>query len=118
MRGTFIAGTRTGRRSGSVRPAQDAVSLTFLEAGRLRGKLLSDGEPAENAGCDPGESGAGEGGPGDGAVGREGVGLTFGEGYDRAVWVFDRDSLEYLGSDRLALLEAGVVGKVGETPAG
>ncbi|WP_216591292.1 CU044_5270 family protein [Streptomyces brasiliscabiei] len=52
------------------------------------------------------------------AVGREGVGLAFGEGHDRAVWVFDRDSLEYLGSDRLALLEVGVVDKVGETPAG
>ncbi|MFE7841860.1 CU044_5270 family protein [Streptomyces sp. NPDC057474] len=51
------------------------------------------------------------------AVGREGVGLAFGEGDDRAVWVFDRESLKYLGSESQALLEVGVVDKVGETPA-
>ncbi|WP_216591293.1 RNA polymerase sigma factor [Streptomyces brasiliscabiei] len=48
--------------------AEDVVSLTFLEAWRLRGKLLSDGELAENAGCDPGEGGAGESGPGDSSL--------------------------------------------------
>ncbi|UUU24223.1 CU044_5270 family protein [Streptomyces sp. DSM 40750] len=51
------------------------------------------------------------------AVGREGVGLAFGEGDDRAVWVFDRESLKYLGSESQALLEVGVVDKVGQTPA-
>lgn len=50
------------------------------------------------------------------AVGREGVGLAFGEGDNRAVWVFDRESLKYLGSETRALLEIGVVDKVGETP--
>ncbi|UUU31663.1 CU044_5270 family protein [Streptomyces sp. CA-210063] len=50
------------------------------------------------------------------AVGREGIGLAFGEGDDRTVWVFDRESLKYLGSDSQALLEVGVVDKVGEKP--
>lgn len=50
------------------------------------------------------------------AAGREGVGLAFGEGDDRAVWVFDRESLKYLGSEHQALLEVGVVDKVGDTP--
>ncbi|MGW0609391.1 CU044_5270 family protein [Streptomyces sp. NPDC002788] len=51
------------------------------------------------------------------AAGRPGVGLTFGDGDDRQVWVFDRNSLNYLGSDEVALLKVGVVDKIGETPA-
>lgn len=52
------------------------------------------------------------------AAGREGVGLAFGEGDDREVWVFDRESLKYLGSERQALLDVGVVDKVGDKPTG
>ncbi|WP_149826005.1 CU044_5270 family protein [Streptomyces tailanensis] len=48
------------------------------------------------------------------AVGREGIGLSFGQGEDRVVRVFDKQSLKYLGSDREALLEVGVVDKKGE----
>lgn len=50
------------------------------------------------------------------AVGREGIGLSFGQGKDREVWVFDKKSLKYLGSDRQALLEVAVVDKKGEEP--
>jgi hypothetical protein len=50
------------------------------------------------------------------AVGREGIGLSFGQGEQRDVWVFDKKSLKYLGSDRQALLEVGVVDKKGEKP--
>lgn len=41
------------------------------------------------------------------AVGREGVGLAFGEVDHPDVWVFDRESLKYMGSDDEALLEVG-----------
>ncbi|MGW0708635.1 CU044_5270 family protein [Streptomyces sp. NPDC002643] len=50
--------------------------------------------------------------------GREGIGLTFGEGDDRAVWIFDRKSLKYLGTEDTALNAVRVVDKVGETPKG
>ncbi|WP_033322007.1 CU044_5270 family protein [Streptomyces yerevanensis] len=49
-------------------------------------------------------------------AGRPGIGLSFKERDDHAVWVFDRKSLNYLGSDVEALLGVGVVDKVGETP--
>ncbi|MFF4348784.1 CU044_5270 family protein [Streptomyces sp. NPDC001530] len=49
-------------------------------------------------------------------AGRPGIGLSFKGGDDRDTWVFDKESLNYLGSDEVALLGAGVVDKVGETP--
>ncbi|MFJ9036698.1 CU044_5270 family protein [Streptomyces sp. NPDC102406] len=52
------------------------------------------------------------------AAGRTGVGLAFGDGGDRDVWVFGEKSLDYLGSDEVALLDIGVVDKAGDTPAG
>lgn len=52
------------------------------------------------------------------AAGRTGVGLSFGEGDARDVWVFGEKDLTYLGSDEVALLDVDVVDKVGETPAG
>ncbi|KOV74869.1 hypothetical protein ADL00_00865 [Streptomyces sp. AS58] len=50
------------------------------------------------------------------AAGREGIGFAFGSGDDRDVWVFDRNSLEYLGSDDVALLKTGVADALGEAP--
>lgn len=50
------------------------------------------------------------------AVGRQGVGLAFGEVDHPDVWVFDRESLKYLGSNDEALLEVGVVDKKGQEP--
>ncbi|MGW0845008.1 CU044_5270 family protein [Streptomyces sp. NPDC002787] len=50
------------------------------------------------------------------AAGREGIGLVFGEGDDRDVWVFDKKTLKYLGSDSRALLEVAVVDKMEQTP--
>ncbi len=49
-------------------------------------------------------------------AGRPGIGLSFEGGDGRDTWVFDKESLNYLGSDEVALLGAGVVDKVGETP--
>lgn len=49
-------------------------------------------------------------------AGRPGIGLSFKDRDDRDVWVFDRKSLNYLGSDEVALLGAGVVDKIGDTP--
>jgi hypothetical protein len=49
-------------------------------------------------------------------AGRPGVGLSFKDGDRRDTWVFDKESLNYLGSDKVALLGTGVVDKVGETP--
>ncbi|MFC8666848.1 CU044_5270 family protein [Streptomyces sp. NPDC057199] len=49
-------------------------------------------------------------------AGRPGIGLSFKDRDDRDVWVFDRKSLNYLGSDEMALLGAGVVDKIGDTP--
>ncbi|KOV95528.1 MULTISPECIES: hypothetical protein [unclassified Streptomyces] len=51
------------------------------------------------------------------AAGRAGVGLAFGDGKDHEVWVFEKKDLNYLGSDRVALLDIDVVDKVGQTPA-
>ncbi|MBQ1093924.1 CU044_5270 family protein [Streptomyces sp. B93] len=52
------------------------------------------------------------------AAGRRGIGLAFGSGDDRDVWVFDREDLTYLGSDDIAVLDVGAVDELGETPAG
>ncbi|MGW3418782.1 CU044_5270 family protein [Streptomyces phaeochromogenes] len=49
-------------------------------------------------------------------AGRSGIGLGFEERGERHVWVFDEESLTYLGSDRSALLATGVVDRIGETP--
>jgi hypothetical protein len=49
-------------------------------------------------------------------AGRPGIGLSFKERDDRHTWVFDKESLNYLGSDKEALLGAGIVDKAGETP--
>ncbi|AEM86940.1 CU044_5270 family protein [Streptomyces violaceusniger] len=49
-------------------------------------------------------------------AGRPGIGLSFKDRDDRDTWVFDKKSLNYLGSDEVAVLGAGVVDKVGETP--
>ncbi|MEV5355817.1 CU044_5270 family protein [Streptomyces sp. NPDC052693] len=51
------------------------------------------------------------------AAGRAGVGLAFGDGKDRDVWVFGDKDLNYLGSDEVALLDVGVVDEPGHTPA-
>jgi hypothetical protein len=51
------------------------------------------------------------------AAGRTGVGLSFGDGEDRDVWVFGEKDLKYLGSDEVALLDVGVVDEAGQTPA-
>jgi hypothetical protein len=47
-------------------------------------------------------------------AGRAGVGRAFGVGGDRDVWVFDKKSLTYLGSDDVALLQVGVVDHLGQ----
>ncbi|PAZ10932.1 hypothetical protein CLM62_38455 [Streptomyces sp. SA15] len=49
-------------------------------------------------------------------AGRPGIGLTFKDRDDRDTWVFDKKSLNYLGSEEEALLGVGVVDKIGETP--
>lgn len=49
--------------------------------------------------------------------GRSGIGLSFKERDDRTVWVFDKKSLDFLGSADEALLAVGVADKAGETPA-
>ncbi|RZB13642.1 hypothetical protein StrepF001_43010 [Streptomyces sp. F001] len=51
------------------------------------------------------------------AAGRHGIGLTFQDSDDLDTWVFDKTSLDYLGTDETALLGIGVVDKVGETPS-
>lgn len=50
-------------------------------------------------------------------AGRPGIGLAFGTGDDRDVWVFGEEDLRYLGSDEVALLGVDVVDEAGETPA-
>lgn len=50
-------------------------------------------------------------------TGRPGIGLTFKERDDRTVWVFDKNSLAFLGSTDEALLDVGVADETGETPA-
>ncbi|MEU9976489.1 CU044_5270 family protein [Streptomyces sp. NPDC051014] len=52
------------------------------------------------------------------AAHREGIGLAFGSGGDRHVWVFDRTTLGYLGSDEVALLRTGVADTPGGSPTG
>ncbi|NEA64524.1 CU044_5270 family protein [Streptomyces sp. SID12488] len=49
--------------------------------------------------------------------GRSGIGLSFKEREGRTVWVFDKKSLDFLGSADEALLDVGVADKTGETPA-
>ncbi|WP_055563280.1 CU044_5270 family protein [Streptomyces atriruber] len=50
------------------------------------------------------------------ASGRSGVGLAFGDGENRQVWVFEDKRLAYLGSDHVALLDVDVVDRAGQTP--
>ncbi|MDX2546112.1 CU044_5270 family protein [Streptomyces sp. WI04-05B] len=50
--------------------------------------------------------------------GRRGIGLRFKDRDDHETWVFDKESLAYLGSDESALLGTGIVDKVGDTPGG
>ncbi|SDP72555.1 hypothetical protein SAMN04487981_13535 [Streptomyces sp. cf386] len=50
-------------------------------------------------------------------TGRSGIGLSFEERDGRTVWVFDKKSLDFLGSADEALLDVGLVDKVGGTPA-
>lgn len=54
------------------------------------------------------------------STGRTGIGLSFNEKEDDGptVWVFDTDSLDFLGSADEALLDVGVADRPGETPAG
>ncbi|MFD9053428.1 CU044_5270 family protein [Streptomyces zaomyceticus] len=47
-------------------------------------------------------------------AGRAGIGLMFGNGDESDVWVFDKETLDYLGSDDVALLASGVVDKIGD----
>ena len=51
------------------------------------------------------------------ASGRSGVGLAFGDGDDRKVWVFEKKNLTYLGSEDVALLDVTVVDRKGQNPA-
>ncbi|MFD4502659.1 CU044_5270 family protein [Streptomyces sp. NPDC058457] len=50
-------------------------------------------------------------------TGRSGIGLSFEERDGRTVWVFDKKSLDFLGSADEALLDVGVTDKAGETSA-
>ncbi|WP_123975506.1 hypothetical protein [Streptomyces sp. Ag109_O5-1] len=50
-------------------------------------------------------------------TGRSGIGLSFRERDGRTVWVFDRKSLDFLGSADEALLAVGVADKAGGTSA-
>lgn len=50
-------------------------------------------------------------------TGRSGIGLSFEERESRTVWVFDKKSLDFLGSADEALLDVGVADEAGETPA-
>lgn len=49
-------------------------------------------------------------------AGRSGIGLTFKDRADSAVWVFDKKSLNYLGTNKEALLDTAVVDKFRQTP--
>lgn len=116
--------------------AEDVVSLTFLEAWRLREKLRPEAEAPPDADASDADglrpwlygiatnvlrntrraarrhSAALARLPG-----RPGIGLSYGERDDRTVWVFDRNSLAFLGSTDEALLDVGVTDETGETPA-
>ncbi|MFI8069608.1 CU044_5270 family protein [Streptomyces sp. NPDC086033] len=50
-------------------------------------------------------------------TGRSGIGLSFEERDGRTVWVFDKNSLDFLGTADEALLAVAVTDKTGETPA-
>ncbi|MEV7732286.1 CU044_5270 family protein [Streptomyces sp. NPDC088921] len=50
-------------------------------------------------------------------TGRSGIGLSFEERDGRTVWVFDKKSLDFLGTADEALLAVGVTNRTGETPA-
>lgn len=50
-------------------------------------------------------------------AGRSGIGLSFKSRDGRDVWVFDKKSLTYLGSDKEALLDTGVTDKRGKEPS-
>jgi hypothetical protein len=49
-------------------------------------------------------------------AGRPGIGLTFKNDDRHEVWVFDKKSLTYLGSDKEALLDTGIADAPGEQP--
>ncbi|GAB2976710.1 CU044_5270 family protein [Streptomyces pseudoechinosporeus] len=49
-------------------------------------------------------------------AGRPGIGLSFKERDKRHVWVFGKKTLDYLGSEKEALLDVGVVDKIGDEP--
>jgi hypothetical protein len=49
-------------------------------------------------------------------TGRSGIGLSFEDRDGREVWVFDKKSLDYLGSDKEALLGTAVADKPGKEP--
>jgi hypothetical protein len=50
------------------------------------------------------------------AAGRAGIGLAFGDGDEREVWVFGEKDLNYLGSGETALLDIDVVDEAGAPP--
>jgi hypothetical protein len=50
-------------------------------------------------------------------TGRSGIGLSFKESDGRTVWVFDKKSLDFLGSADEALLDVGVADEAGGMPA-
>lgn len=49
-------------------------------------------------------------------TGRSGIGLSFEDRGGRQVWVFDKKSLDYLGSDKEALLGTAVADEPGREP--
>ncbi|WDV52408.1 CU044_5270 family protein [Streptomyces coeruleorubidus] len=51
------------------------------------------------------------------AAGRHGIGLTFKDRDEVDTWVFDRTTLDYLGTDEKALLNIGIVDRIGQQPA-
>jgi hypothetical protein len=51
------------------------------------------------------------------AAGRAGIGLAFGTGHDRDMWVFRTTDLRYLGTAETALLNVAVVDEAGALPA-
>jgi len=49
-------------------------------------------------------------------TGRSGIGLSFKDRDGDTVWVFDKNSLQFLGTPDEALLNVGVANRAGETP--
>ncbi|MFE2843170.1 CU044_5270 family protein [Streptomyces scopuliridis] len=50
------------------------------------------------------------------AAGRHGVGLAFHTDGDSVVWVFDKDRLTYLGTNKVALLDVGIADATDQRP--